>query len=225
MSFPNWHQLFGIPVVFMGSFQSCTKFSRWNDLILINVIQTQICKREKWVAFNLGSCHIGSRSGFFTCLFLALMSSLSPFPPPPWAKIPHLCYLLYPSHFLDYFAHRRRLTNGSWTVLSSLLFIVKGLPQKYFYFSFVLLFGYFKIYSIYYLWYFFKVFDFSPSGFKPLQRSSKNSSYTFVIVFTFATLFPFTSHSFRIRIRQRSSHKDIVISVAASPFHSLGLWL
>lgn len=60
---------------------------------------------------------------------------------------------------------------------------------------------------------FFKMFDPSLSGFRPVQLSSKKSSHTFVLVFTFVSLFSFISRPCGIRIYQRSTFKDIVISI------------
>lgn len=216
----------GSPVVIMGSFQSCMMFSRSNSLILINVLQTQICKRGQWVAFKLAACHLGSRIKSYTCclfweyLLPAPIPSLSLPPLLPWAKASwlHCCTL---ANLWIILLAEGNFKKWEW---NNSLSIVSGLPKKYFYFSLFQYFRYFKMYSMCYLWYFFKMFNPSFSGFRPPQCSSKTSSCPFVTVFTFMSLFPFLSLPLIIGICKRSSCKGIVISIVTSPLHSLELW-
>ena len=159
------------------------------------------------------------------------MLFLSPLPPAPQADIPcwHcLWHLLNWQTILfacvDYFAYRGKFTKKKLRKFTkfTLLFIVNDLPPKDFNFSLLLLLRYFKTYSVYCLWEFFKVFSPSPSGFQPLRCSPKDASNPFMMISALCRFFHLL-HPCRIRIHQ-SSCKDTVNSIVASPFLLLGLW-
>lgn len=103
-------------------------------------------------AFNLVSYYIGSRTGsYWLVLWMSDASSgLVSKSPHHHLSLKFHVYFVYstlPNVQIILLAGEDS-QNESWTVLSSLLFIVNGLPQKCCYFSLFFLWRYFKIRSI-----------------------------------------------------------------------------